>query len=105
MYATNKSQCLKGKRKLLNKLIKNLIFALNFDDKVPEYIIEEIFYRKNGKNKSRSVAYGGDALTNTVHAVERDIKIETEPEADYETITEFNAEVDKKIKGIQFQDE
>jgi hypothetical protein len=102
---------------LLTRLIKNLIFAMNFDDKVPEQLIEEIFHSKKGKNKSRSVAYWGDALTNTVHVVEPEIKtqIETEPEADYgthyeaeadcETITEFNAEVDKKIKGIQFQDE
>jgi hypothetical protein len=92
---------------------------MNFDDKVPEHIIEEIFRQKKGKNKSGSVAYGGDALTNTLHVVEPEIKtqIETEPEpdygtdyeaeteTDYGTITEFNAEVDKKIKGIQFQDE
>ena len=100
---------------MLNKLIKNLIFAMNFNDKIPEHIIEEIFHRKNGKNKSRSIAYWGDALTKTVHIVEPEIKtqIETEPEADYgthyeaeadtdyETLTEFNAEVDKKIKEIQ----
>jgi hypothetical protein len=104
------------KRRLLNKLIENLIFAMNFDDKVPEHIIEEIMsYRKN-KNKSDSIVSGGDALTNTFHVIEPEIKIqiETEPEpnyetdceaeADYGTITEFNAEVDKKIKGIQFQD-
>jgi hypothetical protein len=98
------------KRKLLNKLIKNLVFAMNFDDKVPEHIMEEIFHRKKSKNKS---TYGGDALTNTFRVVEPEIKtqIETEPETDYEaeanyeTITEFNAEVDKKIKGIQFQEE
>ena len=86
---------------------------MNFDDKVPEHIIEEIFRQKKGKNKSGTVAYGGDALSNTLHVVEPEIKtkIETEPETDYEaegdygTITEFNAEVDKKIKGIQFQDE
>src|SRR5918994_5580619 len=106
-----------GLRKLLNKLIKNLIFAMNFDDKVPEHIIEEIFRQKKGKNKSGSVAYGGDALTNTLHVVEPEIKTkieteadygtdyEAETEADYGTITQFNAEVDKKIKGIQFQDE
>ena len=86
---------------------------MNFDDKVPEHIIEEIFRQKKGK--SGSVAYGGDAFTNTFHVIESEIKtqIETEPESDYEaeteidygTITEFNAEVDKKIKGIQFQDE
>jgi replication-associated recombination protein RarA len=98
---------------LLNKLIKNLIFAMNFDDKVPEHIIEEIFRQKKGKNKSGSVAYGGDALTNTLHVVEPEIKTKieseadygTETETDYGTITEFNAEVEKKIKGIQFQDE
>jgi hypothetical protein len=100
---------------LLNKLIKNLIFAMNFDDKVPEHIIEEIFRQKKGKNKSGSVAYGGDALTNTLHVVEPEIKTKIEAEADYGTdyetetdygtITEFNAQVDKKIKGIQFQDE
>jgi hypothetical protein len=104
---------------LLSKLIKNLIFAMNFDDKVPEHIIEEIFRQKKRKNKSGSVAYGGDALTNTLHVVEHEIKtqIKTEPEPDYEkdyeakadadygTIIEFNAEVDKKIKGIRFQDE
>jgi len=103
---------------LLNKLIKNLIFAMNFDDKVPEHIIEEIFRQKKGKNKSGSVAYGGDALTNTLHVVEPEIKpkIEAEPEPDYETdyeaktetdygtITEFNAEVDKKL-GKQEQSE
>jgi hypothetical protein len=93
---------------LLNKLIKNLIFAMNFDDKVPEHIIEEIF-RQKGKNKNGSVAYGGDALTNTLHVVEPEIKtqIETEPETaiDYRTISEFNAEVDKKIKGIQNDEE
>jgi hypothetical protein len=98
---------------LLSKLIKYLIFAMNFDDKVPEHIIEEIFRQKKGKNKSGSVAYGGDALTNTLHVVEPEIKTKIESEADYGTgtgteygtITEFNAEVDKKIKGIQFQDE
>jgi Holliday junction DNA helicase RuvB len=103
---------------LLNKLIKNLIFAMNFDDKVPEHIIEEIFRQKKGKNKSGSVAYGGDALTNTLHVIGPEIKtqIETEPEPDYETdyeaktetdygtITEFNAEVDKKL-GKQEQSE
>ncbi|HKG87441.1 MAG TPA: hypothetical protein VKA95_03880 [Nitrososphaeraceae archaeon] len=103
---------------MLNKLIKNLIFAMNFDDKVPEHIIEEIFRQKKGKNKSGSVAYGGDALTNTLHVVEPEIKpkIEAEPEPDYETdyeaktetdygtITEFNAEVDKKL-GKQEQSE
>lgn len=90
---------------------------MNFDDKVPEHIIEEIFRQKKGKNKSGSVAYGGDALTNTLHVVEPEIKTkieseadygtetETETETEYGTITEFNAEVDKKIKGIQFQDE
>ena len=88
---------------------------MNFDDKVPEHIIEEIFRQKKGKNKSGSVAYGGDALTNTLHVVEPEIKTKIESEADYETdyeaepdygtITEFNAEVEKKIKGIQFQDE
>ena len=85
---------------------------MNFDDKVPEHIIEEIFPQK-GKNKSGSIAYGGDALTNTLHVVEPEIKTKIESEADYGTeteteygtITEFNAEVDKKIKGIQFQDE
>lgn len=90
---------------------------MNFDDKVPEHIIEEIFRQKKGKNKSGRVAYGGDALTNTLHVVEPEIKTkieteadygtktETETETEYGTITEFNAEVDKKIKGIQFQDE
>lgn len=86
---------------------------MNFDDKVPEHIIEEIFRQKKGKNKSGSVAYGRDALTNTLHVVEPEIKTKIESEADYGTeteteygtITEFNAEVDKKIKGIQFQDE
>ena len=91
---------------------------MNFDDKVPEHIIEEIFRQKKGKNKSGSVAYGGDALTNTLHVVEPEIKpkIEAEPEPDYETdyeaktetdygtITEFNAEVDKKL-GKQEQSE
>jgi hypothetical protein len=96
-------------RKLLNKLIKNLIFAMNFDDKVPDHIIEEIFRQKKGK--SGSVAYGGDALTNTLHVFEPEIKtqIETEPEPDYEaeteidygTITKFNSEVDKKINGME----
>ena len=78
-------------------------------------MIEEIFRQKKGK--SGSVAYGGDALTNTLHVVEPGIKtqIESEPEptyetdceaeADYGTITEFNAEVDKKIKGIQNDEE
>jgi DNA replicative helicase MCM subunit Mcm2 (Cdc46/Mcm family) len=40
-----------------------------------------------------------------LHVVEPEIKTKIESEADYGTITEFNAEVDKKIKGIQFQDE
>jgi hypothetical protein len=102
-------------RKLLNKLIKNLIFAMNFDDKVPEHIMEEIFRQKKSKNKSGSVAYGGDALTSTFRVIEPEVKIkvEAQPEPDYEaqteidygTITEFNAEVDKKIKGIQNDEE
>ena len=86
---------------------------MNFDDKVPEHIIEEIFRQKKGKNKNGSVAHGGDALTNTLHVVEPEIKTKIETEPDYEaeaeinygTITEFNAEVDRKIKGIKFQDE
>jgi hypothetical protein len=103
------------RKKLLDKLFKNLVFAMNFDDKVPEHIIEEIFSQKKGKYRSESVAHGGDALTNTLHVVEPEIKtkIETEPETDYEaeteidysTITEFNAEVDKNIKGIQNDEE
>jgi Holliday junction DNA helicase RuvB len=102
-------------RKLLNKLIKNLIFAMDFDDKVPEHIMKEIFQQKKGRNKSGSVAYGGDALTSTFRVIEPEVKIkvEAEPESDYEaqteidygTITEFNAEVDKKIKGIQNNEE
>ena len=98
-----------GLRKLLNKLIKNLIFAMNFDDKVPKHLMEEIFQQKKGKNVS--VAYGGDALTSTFRVIEPEVKIkvEAEPEPDYEaqteidygTITKFNSEVDKKIKGIQ----
>jgi hypothetical protein len=74
---------------------------MNFDDKVPEHIIWEIFRQKKGK--SGSVAHGGDALTNTFHAIEPEIKAQIE--ADCGTITEFNAEVDKKINGKQFQDE
>lgn len=96
---------------MLNKLIKNLIFAINFDVKVPEHIMEEIFCHKKSKNKSGSAAYGGDALTSTFRVIEPEVKIkvEAEPEPDHEaeieigygTLTEFNAEVDKKIKGIQ----
>jgi Holliday junction DNA helicase RuvB len=68
MYANGfKLPANQGLRKLLNKLIKNLIFAMNFDD------------------------------------FEADYKAETE--IDYGTITEFNAEVDRKITGKQNDEE
>jgi hypothetical protein len=96
---------------LLDKLIKNLIFAMNFDDKVPKHIMKEISQQKKGKNKSWSVAYGEDALTSTFCVIEPEVKIKVEAEPDpdygaktdidYGTITKFNSEVDKKIKGIQ----
>jgi hypothetical protein len=88
---------------------------MNFDDKVPEHIMKEILQQKKGRNKSGSAAYGGDALTSTFRVIEPEakIKVEAEPESDYEaqtdidygTITEFNAEVDKKIKGTQNDEE
>jgi holliday junction DNA helicase RuvB len=94
---------------LLNKLIKNLIFAMNFDNKVPEHIMEEIFHRKKNKNKGRRIAYGGDALTSTFRVIEPEpdyeADYEAETEIDYGTITEFNAEIDRKITGKQNDEE
>lgn len=65
---------------------------MNFDDKVPEHIMEEIFRHKKSKNKSGSVAYGGDALTSTFRVIEPEVKIkvEAEPESDYEAQTEID---------------
>lgn len=83
---------------------------MNFDDKVPKHLMEEIFQQKKGKDKSWSVAYGGDALTSTFYVIEPEVKIkveaehepnyEAQTEIDYGTITKFNSEIDKKIKGI-----
>lgn len=84
---------------------------MNFDDKVPEHIIEEIFRFNKGKNKSGSVIYGGDALTNTFRVVEPEIDTEpeldnetdhkAETETDHGTITNFNAEVYKKLGRLE----
>lgn len=78
---------------------------MNFDDKVPEHIMEEIFRHKKSKNKSGSVAYGGDALTSTFRVIEPEPDYEAEIEIDYGTMTEFNAEVDRKITGKQNDEE
>jgi MoxR-like ATPase len=82
---------------LLDKLLKNLIFAMNLNDEVPEHIMKEIFRHKRGMTKSKSIAYDGDALTNALQVIEPEI-IETESETDYGIITEFNAEVSKKLE-------
>jgi replication-associated recombination protein RarA len=66
---------------LLDKLIENLIFAMNFDDKVPEHILEEIF--RYNKNKNMNVEHELETLT----------------------VDEFNEEVDRKIGVIQAQDD
>jgi hypothetical protein len=64
---------------LLDKLIKNLIFAMNFDDKVPEHILEEIFRH----NKNKNVEHEFETLT----------------------VDEFNEEVDRKLGVIQAKDD
>jgi hypothetical protein len=66
---------------LLDKLIENLIFAMNFDDKVPEHILEEIF--RHNKNKN----------------------LNTEHESEIQTVDEFNEEVDRKLGFVQAQDD
>ena len=51
---------------------------MNFDDKVPEHIMKEIFQQKKGRNRSGSVTYGGDALTSTFRVIEPEVKIKVE---------------------------
>ena len=63
---------------MLDKLIKNLIFAMNLDDKVPEHILEEIF--RHNKNKN------------------------VEHEAETLTVDQFDEEVGRKV-GVQIKDD
>jgi replication-associated recombination protein RarA len=67
---------------LLDRLIKNLIFAMNFDDKVPDHILEEIFC--HNKNKNMNLEHEHETLTVDVD--------------------EFNEEVDRKLGIIQAKD-
>jgi Holliday junction DNA helicase RuvB len=54
---------------------------MNFDDKVPEHILEEIF--RHNKNKN----------------------LNTEHESEIQTVDEFNEEVDRKLGFVQAQDD
>jgi hypothetical protein len=64
---------------MLRELIENLIFAMNFSDEVPERILEDIF--KHNKNKNASVEHELETLTSS-------------------EVDDFNAEVDRKLKGV-----
>ena len=66
---------------MLDKLIKNLIFAMNFDGKVPEHILEEIF--RHNRNKNVKVEHKFETLT----------------------VDEFNEEVDRKLGVIEAKDD
>jgi replication-associated recombination protein RarA len=58
---------------LIDKLIKNLIFSMNLDDRPPDHILEEIFRHNQTKN------------------------VNLEAELEKVTVDEFNNEVDRKL--------
>jgi hypothetical protein len=78
---------------MIKEFFENLIFAMNFDDKIPEHMIKE-FMNKN-KNKDDRVEREAKALfLNPILGAVADVKAEAE-DVD---VDEFNAEVDRKLK-------
>jgi MoxR-like ATPase len=81
---------------MIKEFFENLVFAMNFDDKIPEHMIKE-FMNKN-KNKDDRVEAEAKALflNPVIGAVKAE---EVEAEGIDVDVDEFNAEVDKKLKG------
>jgi Sigma-54 interaction domain len=89
---------------MIKEFFENLVFAMNFDAKISEHMIKE-FMNKN-KNKDDRIEREAKALflnpiLGAAAAAKAEAKAETEAEGiDVDVnVDEFNAEVDRKLKG------
>jgi hypothetical protein len=64
----------------IQRVLDNLAFAMNFSGDVPEHILEEIY----GKDKIEKIRKMNEGVEN---------------DHEYETINQFNEEVDRKLGG------